>query len=481
MTSAANAHCDAAAARTKSRGAMPAQPRFVLLATILGSSLAFVDGSAVNVGLVAIGQSLQADADALQWVINAYLLPLSALLLLGGAAGDRYGRRRAFIAGVIVFAAASIACACAPGMRILLVGQFVQGIGAAILLPNSLAILGQTFAGQAKGRAIGVWAASGAIAGAAGPVLGGWLIDLDSWRDIFLINIPLSAGAIALAFHYVPHDPDGADEALDILGAVFATLGLGALTWALTIGSGRRGWTMIASAAALAAIVMLVGFIFSERRAGARAMLPLILFASRTFIGLTLVTLFLYGALGGLLVLFPYIMIKAGGYSAAEAGAALLPLPLVLSTMSPLWGSIAAQGGARRPLALGSLIVCCGFLLALRISAVAPYWTGVFPALVIIAVGMSVVVAPLTIAVLGSVDVLHAGSASGFNSAIARSGSLIAIALLGSVLSLEGTRLIAAFHLVMITGACVCIGASVSAFLLVDRAQTLSRRYERRR
>ena len=179
MTSAANAHCDAAAARTKAAGAMPAQPRFVLLATILGSSLAFVDGSVVNVGLVAIGQSLQADANALQWIINAYLLPLSTLLLLGGAAGDRYGRRRVFIAGHYVFAAASIACACAPGMPILLVGRdLVQGIGAAILLPNSLAILGQTFAGQAKGRAIGVWAASGAIAGAAGPVLGGWLIDL---------------------------------------------------------------------------------------------------------------------------------------------------------------------------------------------------------------------------------------------------------------------------------------------------------------
>ena len=469
MTSAANAHCDAAAARTKAPGSTPAQPRFVLLATILGSSLAFVDGSVVNVGLVAIGRSLQADANALQWIINAYLLPLSTLLLLGGAAGDRYGRRRVFIAGVMLFAAASIACACAPGMPILLLGRLAQGIGAAMLLPNSLAILGQTFAGEAKGRAIGVWAASGAIAGAAGPVLGGWLIDLDSWRDIFLINIPLSAAAISLAFRHVPHDPDGGDEALDVLGAAFATLGLGALTWALTIGSGRRGWTMIASAAGLAAIVMLAGFIFSERRAGMGAMLPLVLFASRTFIGLTLVTLFLYGALGGVLVLFPYIMIKAGSYSAAEAGAALLPLPLVLSIMSPLWGSIAARAGSRRPLAFGSLIVGGGFLLALRTGAATSYWTGVFPAILVIAVGMSLVVAPLTTAVLSSVDARHTGSASGFNSAIARAGGLIAVALLGSVLSLEGTRLVAAFHLAAIAGAGVCIAASVSAFLLVDR------------
>jgi EmrB/QacA subfamily drug resistance transporter len=447
---------------------MPAQPRFVLLATILGSSLAFVDGSVVNVSLVAIGRSLQADANALQWVINTYLLPLSALLLLGGAVGDRYGRRRVFIAGVMVFATASIACACAPGMPILLVGRLVQGIGAAMLLPNSLAILGQTFAGQEKGRAIGVWAASAAIAGAAGPVLGGWLIDLDSWRDIFLLNIPLSAAAITLAFLHIPHDPDGADEALDVFGAAFATLGLGALAWALTVGSGRRGWTPIAIAAGLAAIVMLVGFILSERRAGAGAMLPLELFASRTFIGLTLVTLFLYGALGGLLVLLPYLMIKASSYSATEAGAALLPLPLVLSIMSPLWGSIAARTGSRRPLAFGSLIMGGGFLLALRTGAAVTYWTGVFPALLVVAVGMSVVVAPLTTAVLSSVDARHAGSASGFNSAIARAGGLIAVALLGSVLSLEGAPLVAAFHLVTIVGAGVCIAASISAFLLVN-------------
>jgi EmrB/QacA subfamily drug resistance transporter len=469
VTSAANAHCDAAAARIKAPGSTPAQPRFVLLATILGSSLAFVDGSVVNVGLVAIGRNLQADANALQWVINAYLLPLSTLLLLGGAAGDRYGRRRAFITGIIVFGAASMACACAPGMTILLLSRLTQGIGAAMLLPNSLAILGQTFAGQAKGRAIGVWAASGAIAGAAGPVLGGWLIDLDSWRDIFLINLPLSAAAIFLAFRHVPQDPDGAGEGLDVLGAAFATLGLGALTWALTIGSGRRGWTMIASVAGLAALVMFAGFIFSERRAGVGAMLPLVLFASRTFVGLTLVTLFLYGALAGLLVLFPYIMIKAGSYSAAEAGAALLPLPLVLSIMSPVWGSMAARAGSRVPLAFGSLMVGGGFLLALRTGTATSYWTGVFPAVLVVALGMSFVVAPLTEAVLSSVDARHTGSASGFNSAVARAGGLIAVALLGSVLSLEGTRLVAAFHVVTIAGAGVCIAASICAFLLVDR------------
>jgi len=339
-----------------------------------------------------------------------------------------------------------------------------------MLLPNSLAILGQTFAGQAKGRAIGVWAASGAISGAAGPVLGGWLIDLDSWRDIFLINIPLSVAAIALAFRYVPHDSDGADEALDVLGATFATLGLGALTWALTIGSGRHGWTMMASALALAALGMFAGFIFSERRAGRGAMLPLVLFTSRTFIGLTLVTFFLYGALGGLLVLFPYIMIKVGLYSAAQAGAALLPLPLVLSILSPLWGNIAARAGSRRLLAFGSLIVGGGLLLALRIGATTSYWTGGFPAFFVIAVGMSLVVAPLTTAVLSSVDARHTGSASGFNSAIARAGALIAVALLGSVLSLKGAPLVAAFHLVSIAGAGVCIAAAVSAFLLVDGA-----------
>ena len=217
------------------------KPQLVLAATILASSLAFVDGSVVNVGLPVIGRSLSADPGALPWLINAYLLPLSALLLLGGAAGDRFGRRRLLIIGVALFAVASIACALAPNLIVMLLGRFVQGIGAAVLMPNSLAILGQSFSGAAKGRAIGIWASVGAIAGAVGPVLGGWLIDLGSWRGIFLLNVPLAAAAIALAWRHIPKDCDGGDLALDVPGGALATLALGGLTWALTVGSGRSG------------------------------------------------------------------------------------------------------------------------------------------------------------------------------------------------------------------------------------------------
>ncbi len=442
-------------------------PRLVLATTILASSMAFVDGSVVNVALPTIGRSLSADAAALQWVVDAYLLPLSALLLLGGAAGDRFGRRRLLIAGTAIFALASIACAVAPDLRMLLAGRLLQGAGAAMLMPNSLAILGATFTGAAKGRAIGIWAAVGAATAALGPVIGGWLIDLGSWRAIFLLNIPLAAGAIALAWRYVPADRSGSDRPLDWAGGVLATLGLGALTWALTLGAGPTGWTPRATILAALALVLVGVFGWVEQRRGDRAMMPLALFASRSFIGLTLLTLLLYGALGGLLVLIPYTLIQAADYAGTQAGAALLPVPLVLAAASPLMGGLAGRIGSRLPLAIGPLVVACGFLLATRIGQDARYWTQVLPALLVIAVGLSGAVAPLTTAVLNSVDDRHTGSASGFNSAIARTGGLIATALLGSVLAAQGAQLVGAFHVAMIFGAAACAAASVSAFVLI--------------
>jgi MFS family permease len=236
MNAALHAYCDAAKARSIQSSATVPRPALVLAATILASSLAFVDGSVVNVGLPAIGRSLGADAGALQWIINAYLLPLSALLLLGGAAGDRFGRRRLLIAGTALFALASIGCALAPGETVLLASRLLQGIGAALLMPNSLALLGQTFSGEAKGRAIGVWAATGAAAGAIGPVLGGGLIDIGSWRAIFLLNLPLAAGAILLTWRHVPRDADSSDTPLDWTGGLLVSAGLGVLTWALKAG-----------------------------------------------------------------------------------------------------------------------------------------------------------------------------------------------------------------------------------------------------
>jgi EmrB/QacA subfamily drug resistance transporter len=450
-------------------------PALVLTATILASSLAFVDGSVVNVGLPAIGASLNANAEGLQWVINAYLLPLSALLLLGGAAGDRFGRRRLLIIGTTLFGLTSLACALAPGTSLLLVARFLQGASAAMLMPNSLAILGATFQGEAKGRAVGIWAATGAAVGAAGPVLGGWLIDLGSWRGIFLINLPLATAAILLAWRYVPPDTARRAAALDASGALLATFGLGALTWALTVGSAPGGWTPRLLLLGAAALVSLVLFVAVEQRRGERAMMPLTLFVSRAFTGLTLLTLLLYGALGVLFVLVPYFLIDAAGYSATSAGAALLPLPLILAFTSPYLGAVAARVGPRVPLTVGPLIVAAGFLLTLRIGAPAHYWREVFPALALLSLGLSGAVAPLTTAILSSVDGAHTGVASGFNSAVARTGGLIATALLGSALAARGAALLSAFHTGMWLCALASVGAAVSASLLLGPAARTGR------
>ncbi|HEY2049855.1 MAG TPA: MFS transporter [Caulobacteraceae bacterium] len=467
MSANFSAACDAAIARSTAARRKCPRPRLVLATCILASALAFVDGSVVNVGLPAIGRSLSAQSEGLQWVINAYLLPLSALLLLGGAGGDRYGRRRLLIVGTGLFAISSLGCAIAPNLHLLLAARLLQGIGAATLMPNSLAILGSTFEGEAKGRAIGVWAASGAALGAIGPVLGGWLVDLGSWRAIFLINLPVAAGAIVLALRFVPRDPDEPGQSLDGGGGALATLGLGTLTWALTIGSGQGGWTPASIAGAIASVGLLAAFLLVERRRGDRAMMPLAMFGSKSFVGLTLLTLLLYAALGGLFVLVPYVLIKAAGYSAVAAGAALLPLPLVLGVTSPFMGSLAGRIGSRLPLAVGPLIVAVGFLMALRIHAPAHYATQVLPAILVIAIGMSGAVAPLTTAVLSSVDERHTGSASGLNSAVARTGGLVATALLGSVLAQTGAALLGAFHVAMVVAAAASLAASLSAFALI--------------
>jgi EmrB/QacA subfamily drug resistance transporter len=460
--------CDATIARNQDASARVSHPGLVIATTILASSMALVDGSVVNVALPTIGASLGADAVGLQWVVNAYLLPLSALLLLGGAAGDRFGSRRLLMIGVGLFGAASIACAMAPSLAWLLAARFVQGAGAALLMPGSLAILGQSFSGEAKGRAIGIWAAAGTAGAALGPVLGGWLIDAGSWRLIFLINVPLAAAAITLAYFYVSADADEGSHPLDVTGAVLATAGLGLATWALTEASGR-GWSMSALVALCAGCLLLVGFVLAERHRGDKAMMPLTLFASPSFVGLTLLTFLLYGALGGLFVLLPYILIEAAGYTATQAGAALLPLPLVITLASPAAGALAGKIGPRWLLVIGPIIVAAGFLLALRIGSGTSYWSGVLPAMLVIAMGMAGAVAPLTTAVLMSVDDHHVGAASGLNSAVARTGGLVATALIGSVLAAVGPALVSAFGIAAAIGAALCLGASLSAWLFLPR------------
>jgi len=474
MSNALHVPYDAASMRTAGAARSPACPRLVVATTILASSLAFIDGSVVNVGLPAIGRSFHADASGLQWVINAYLLPLSALLLLGGAAGDRFGRRRLLIAGVLLFGLASLACAAAPDLAALLIARFVEGAAAAILMPNSLSILGQSFSGEAKGRAVGIWAATGAAASAIGPVLGGWLIDAGSWRLAFMINVPLSAAAIVLASRYVDKDVDQATGNLDWLGGALATAGLGLATWALTEGSGR-GWSASAFVVLGAGLIFSLLFLFAERRLGDDAMMPLSLFGSRSFVGLTLLTLLLYAALGGMFVLVPYVLIQADGYTATEAGAALLPLPLVIAMASPAAGALAARVAPRWLLIAGPVIVAAGFLLGLRIGSVTSYWLGVFPAMIVIALGMACAVAPLTTAVLISVDSGHTGAASGLNSAVARTGGLIATALIGPVIASSGPALLSAFDVAAAIGAVICALAAVSAAMLIapaGKAQT---------
>jgi EmrB/QacA subfamily drug resistance transporter len=440
---------------------------WVLAATILASSLAFIDGSVVNVGLSAIGRDFHSSTGGLQWVVNAYLLPLGALLLLGGGAGDRFGRRNLLIAGTALFAVASVICAAAPSMAWVLAGRGLQGIGSALLMPNSLAILGSSFSGEAKGRAVGIWAAVSAGMAAIGPVLGGWLIDTVGWRAIFLINLPPALAAIALALRFVRDEPSDQDGVpLDLLGGALATLGLGSLTWGLTIGSGAGGWSPIALLLLAGGIVLLASFVWIEKRRGERAMMPLALFGSKLFVGLTLLTLLLYGALGALLVLVPYVLIRAFGFTGTEAGLSLLPFAVVVALASPMMGALAGRIGSRLPLSLGPLVVAAGFLLMLRMTPEAGYWSGVFPAILLLAIGMAGAVAPLTTAVLSSVDRGHTGSASGFNSAAARVAGMVATALLGGVLAASGPALIAGFHVTALVCAAACVAASASMFFL---------------
>jgi EmrB/QacA subfamily drug resistance transporter len=439
----------------------------VLAATILASSLDFVDGSVVNVGLPAIGRSLHANAADLQWAVNAYLLPLSALLLFGGALGDRYGRKRFFVIGIALFAAGSAGCAFAPGLAWLLLARGVQGLAAAVMLPNSLAILGGAFEGPARSRAVGVWASSAAIAAALGPVLGGWLIDTVGWRAIFLINLPLAAAAVAIALWAVADDRSPAGTAkLDLRGAALITTSLVALTWGLTEGSGAGGWRAPAVAAVVVGAALALAFLWNEQRLGDRAMTPLALFGSRPLVALNLLTLLLYGALTGFTLLLPYLLITAAGYPALAAGAALLPFPLIMGVVSPAAGAVAGRIGAGVPLIAGALLVAAGCLLALLAGRGGSYCTSVLPCVAAVAFGMSCAAAPLTSAVLGSVDAAHTGAASGLNSAVAQLGGVIAIALIGAVLASHGAAFLHAFDIAAIAGAAVALAAAACIVVL---------------
>jgi EmrB/QacA subfamily drug resistance transporter len=444
-----------------------ADPRWTLAACILASSLSFVEGSVLNVALPAIRASYGAGAADVQWVVNAYLLPLSALLLLGGALGDHFGRRRLLVVGTSIFAAASLVCALAPSLAVLLAARAAQGLGAALLLPNSLALLNAVYSGDKRGRAVGIWAAVGAAAAAVAPLIGGWLVDHVGWPAIFYINLPIAAGAVLLALGFVAESRELGGGRTDYAGAALATLGLGGATYGLTRWSSSGNVDTLTLLAIAAGLLILGAFLWVERKRGGKAMMPLALFTQRCFSGLNLLTFLLYGAFTAAMLLVPYVLIEAASYSPVEAGLALLPLPILIAVGSPIMGQFAVRAGPRWPLTIGPLVVAAGMLLGRRIGLESDYWTDVMPAVAMMALGMAIAVAPLTSSVLGSVEEAHTGTASGFNSAVARIGGLIATASLGVVLSKEGPALVGGFHGALVGGAIVAVAASLVALTML--------------
>ncbi|MEM9011431.1 MAG: MFS transporter [Pseudomonadota bacterium] len=445
--------------------------RGTLIATVAGSSLAFIVGSIINVALPTMQEEFSAGPTGAQWIVNAYLLPLGAFVLIGGAIGDHHGRKRVFQAGMIVFTLACVLCAVAWSFPVLLLGRALEGIGAAMIAPTSLAIIADGFSGKARGQAVGTWAAAGAVAGAIAPLAGGLIVDFAGWRWAFVAVIPIAVLAFITSQRSVRESRAGSEDRapLDWAGAGLAAIGLLALIWAL-IALPERGATLPVLGAGTAGLVFLALFVRVEALKGDRAMTPLSIFTRRTFAGLSLLTLFLYMALGGLLVLLPYILIQDLGYGATAAGAAILPFPLILGLLSRrMGGGMAERFGTRVLLTTGSLLVAAGFGIFTLVPAEnVSYWRNILPGLVMLALGMSASVAPLTSAVLSSVGERYTGIASGVNNAISRIAGLVATAFLGIVLIGSADNLSAGFALAAWAGVALAGLSAASAWFLVD-------------
>ena len=447
--------------------------RGTLVATVAGSSLAFVVGSIINVALPAMQAEFGTDAAGAQWIINAYLLPLGALVLIGGALGDHYGRRKAFIGGLALFALACAACALAPTLTLLFAARALLGVAAALVAPTSLAIIADAFSGAERAKAVGTWAAAGAIGGAVAPVAGGWIVDNWGWRWAFGAVLPVAGIALALAYRSIRESTaTGSEKAsLDWSGAGLAAA-LFALIWALIALPHREASVLplvtLGGGLALASLFVLV-----EHRKADRAMTPPALFTAPTFAGVSLLTFFLYASLGGFLVLLPYVLIGAFGYGATQAGAALLPFPLIMGLLSRwLGGTVAEWVGTRTILTIGPIGVMAGFLLLSQMpTANASYWRDIMPGLVMLALGMAASVAPLTSAVLASAGEARSGVASGVNNAISRIAGLVATALLGPVLA-SGEAIVASFGIACLVGAGCAAAATLCAFAPIRDRET---------
>ncbi|MFD9301422.1 MFS transporter [Streptomyces sp. NPDC060048] len=404
-----------------------AQGRWIVLTTVLGSAMALLDSTVVNVALPAIGQDLDADLAVLQWTVNAYLLTLAGLILVGGSLGDRFGRRRIFVLGVVWFAVSSLLCGLAPNSGVLIAARALQGVGGALLTPGSLALIQASIHPDDRARAVGLWSGFGGVGAAVGPFLGGWLVDGPGWRWVFLLNVPVAALCVPVALRHVPESRDPrATGRFDVAGAVIGAASLALLTYALIeAGSGSA----LVPAAAVAGVLLAVAFVQVERRR-ADPMVPPEIFASRQFTAVNLVTLCVYAAFGGFFFLVVLQLQVVCGYSALESGAALLPTTALMLLLSARSAELGERIGPRIPLTVGPLLCAAGMLLMLRVGPEASYVQDVLPALLVMGLGMATLVAPLTATVLASVDPGRAGLASGINNAAARAAGLLAVAAL---------------------------------------------------